>query len=102
MIEGMADESVNGQTRDRYAVPLPNGAPVAIEVDTPADATVVMVDTKSAILDLQKVAVGRWAGTFLYYNADNTGDPHSNITVRVAGARSSVEKVVSVITLHDS
>ncbi|MBC5809213.1 MAG: hypothetical protein GIX00_11520 [Candidatus Eremiobacteraeota bacterium] len=102
MVEGTPDESINGQTHGRFAVPLANGAPVAIEVDAPADATVVMVDTKSAILDLQKVAPGRWAGTFLYYNAENTGDPHSHITVRVAGPRSSVEKAVSVITLHDS
>lgn len=86
----------------KYSVPLANGVAVGIEVQAPADATVVMVDTTSSILDLRRIGPQRWAGILQYYDASNTGDPHSRIIVRVASPRGSAEQAVSVITLHDS
>jgi len=84
-------------------IALHNGSELSIDVQADSGVTSVLLggDALTPTL-LRRSSSGHWRGSFQYWDSSNRPNSQSEITVRLDSARSSIKRIISVTTLHDS
>ena len=85
-------------------VAIQNGSDVSMRLQTDPRVTGVFVDGGALMpTALKRVSTGNWQATFQYWDASNTLNSKSKITVLLNSGSRSIEKItLSVTTVHDS
>jgi len=85
------------------AIAIHNGSDVSVQVQTSSNVTGVIIDGDALTPTMLWFSgKGHWQGTFQYWDASNTPNSKSKITVLLISPRRTVARELLVTTVHDS